>query len=194
MLCCDKETLQNVVLGLYVQFLLSAKTRCSAAELDCQVCREMIANADTLFPRSFEISSVSHCGETTTDTRTLFGDRLALCRELVRLRPEELSDSAVDTVDRESPRALPLVSGTYTILGAVSVYATTELDEQGQALALLHRGSTVTVLAVQQARNENTIIGKVDIPSGWIRLSTAELSVRWAALINEAEDDIDISC
>eukprot|EP00927_Polykrikos_kofoidii_P073929 TRINITY_DN6993_c0_g2_i12.p1 TRINITY_DN6993_c0_g2~~TRINITY_DN6993_c0_g2_i12.p1 ORF type:complete len:685 (+),score=63.53 TRINITY_DN6993_c0_g2_i12:244-2055(+) len=188
MLRCDKESLQNALLGLCVQLFVSAETGCSAAEFDCQIVREMISKADTLFPRSFEISSVSNGGKTTTETRSLFGDRLSVCQELVRLRPEQFSKSVVATVGREPSRALPLVPGTYAISGPVSVYPTAELDEQDD-VTLLYRGSTVTVLTVRQARRENTMIGKVDIPSGWIRLSTADLSVRWVALIDKFEDN-----
>eukprot|EP00927_Polykrikos_kofoidii_P012200 TRINITY_DN15246_c0_g2_i1.p1 TRINITY_DN15246_c0_g2~~TRINITY_DN15246_c0_g2_i1.p1 ORF type:complete len:356 (+),score=30.85 TRINITY_DN15246_c0_g2_i1:120-1070(+) len=187
MLRCDRERLQTTFLGLYVHLLMFAKTGGSYINLDRQVCDEVISKTQTLFPRSSKISLKSN--ETTTVTCSLFGDRVALCDELVRLRPEVFSSSIVATMDRESSRALRWVPGTYRILAYMSVYATPELEEQEEASQPLCRGSIVRILAVHNARIDNTIVGQVYNPNGWIRLSSAEFDIRWTELIDEADDD-----
>eukprot|EP00927_Polykrikos_kofoidii_P012201 TRINITY_DN15246_c0_g2_i2.p1 TRINITY_DN15246_c0_g2~~TRINITY_DN15246_c0_g2_i2.p1 ORF type:complete len:357 (+),score=30.10 TRINITY_DN15246_c0_g2_i2:120-1073(+) len=189
MLRCDRERLQTTFLGLYVHLLMSAKTCGSDINSDWQVFDEVISKTRTLFPRSLKMSSTSNRCEATTATCSLFGNRVALCDELVRLRPESFSTSIVATVDRESSRAVRWVPGTYMILAHMSVYATPELEEQEEASQPLCRGSIVRILAVHNARIDNTIVGQVYNPNGWIRLSSAEFDIRWTELIDEADDD-----
>eukprot|EP00927_Polykrikos_kofoidii_P012203 TRINITY_DN15246_c0_g3_i1.p1 TRINITY_DN15246_c0_g3~~TRINITY_DN15246_c0_g3_i1.p1 ORF type:complete len:992 (+),score=108.85 TRINITY_DN15246_c0_g3_i1:203-2977(+) len=183
MLSCDREKMQNALIGLYAHLLLSYKVRNNVSRC------ESILKAETSFRLSLESSSISNRGETTTVSRSLFGDLVEVCRELVLQRPEAFSSSAIATVDRESPSALRWVPGTYRIIAQMSVYATPELAEQEEVSQPLCRGSIVEVLAIHDAIIDNTIVGQVDYPDGWIRLCTADFSVRWAELIDEADND-----
>eukprot|EP00927_Polykrikos_kofoidii_P022900 TRINITY_DN21244_c0_g2_i1.p1 TRINITY_DN21244_c0_g2~~TRINITY_DN21244_c0_g2_i1.p1 ORF type:complete len:679 (+),score=82.70 TRINITY_DN21244_c0_g2_i1:1-2037(+) len=185
---CDKEKLQLALLGLYMHLLVSDETGWIGCitTLNRQVCREVMSNADTFFPRSFEIRWISD-HDVMTDARGLLEDRLSLCRDQFRLPFQILVDASEATLSRK----LTWVPGTYKILCLVSVYATPELEEQDDASPQLRRGCTVKIVSVREASIENSIIGKVENPSGWIRLSTTESHVCWAALIEEAEDYCD---
>jgi hypothetical protein len=149
---------------------------------------EVLSKKEGLFRKSFKFPSLSE-KDVMTEKYNLFEDRIALCRELVQLRPDLFSSSIVAITDCESMRRLTWAPGMYKILSQVSVYATPQLDEQDVAAQLLSRGSTVTILTVHEAAIDGILVGQVEYPPGWIRLSNVEFSIRWVKLVDEAEDD-----
>jgi hypothetical protein len=118
---------------------------------------------------------------------------MAICRELVQLQPCLFSCSVVDITGRESVDRPTWAPGTYKLLSQVSVHATPELEEQDVAAQVLGRGSTVTILTVHEATIDNLLVGEIESPPGWIRLSTAEFGIRWVELIDVSEDFETIS-
>jgi hypothetical protein len=188
---CDREKLLTAFLGLYVHILLSGKIGCST-KLAWQVPSEVLSKANGLFRKTFKLRSFSN-EHVTTETYSLFEDRMAICRELVQLQPCLFSCSVVDITGRESVDRPTWAPGTYKLLSQVSVHATPELEEQDVAAQVLGRGSTVTILTVHEATIDNLLVGEIESPPGWIRLSTAEFGIRWVELIDVSEDFETIS-
>eukprot|EP00927_Polykrikos_kofoidii_P025366 TRINITY_DN22800_c0_g2_i1.p1 TRINITY_DN22800_c0_g2~~TRINITY_DN22800_c0_g2_i1.p1 ORF type:complete len:1004 (-),score=118.58 TRINITY_DN22800_c0_g2_i1:166-3177(-) len=200
MLRCDREQLQYAILGLYAQLLVSEKSD-RRTKFPLGVANRVMAEVDKFFPKTFEFRRIGDNGE-ETEIRSLFGDRVEICQELVVSRHAQLVGDVADcarfhdvigpnrsriaTMDRESWRALTWVPGRYRILSEVSPYVTENMDVELSPPQKFNRGTIVTILAVTEASIENAIIGQVEDPPGWIRLSTADLSIRWAEYVDDA--------
>jgi hypothetical protein len=177
---CDKEELQYALLGLYAKLLVSAEYIYTASS-NHELLDVVLTVPDCLFPKTFQFSTVKDT-DVVMEARTLFGNRLTVCQELVRQRHPAFR---LLIADRNDSRSLAWVPGKYTVLSHASVYATRELDEKTVAPQLLSRGSTVEILSVEEASVHNVIIGRVENPPGWIRLSSTESSIRWVEVIEK---------